>query len=113
MIVSVKPISKLIQAKSSQLWKPTSMIATRGHLLEFLKHEVKIGRMPAALLPLQSGVGNVTNAVLAGLLDSPFENMASFTEVIQDGMTDLLDAGKLKMASATAFSLSPEAGPAF
>ncbi len=84
-----------------------------GHLLEFLKSEVKAGRMPASLLPLQSGVGNVTNAVLAGLLDSPFENMTSFTEVIQDGMLDLLDAGKLRMASATAFSLSPEAALRF
>ncbi|WP_376870312.1 acetyl-CoA hydrolase/transferase family protein [Albirhodobacter sp. R86504] len=94
--------------------KPDSTAkAIAGHLLEFLKHEVNLGRMPAALLPLQSGVGNVTNAVLAGLLDSPFENMTSFTEVIQDGMLDLLDAGKLRMASATAFSLSPEAALRF
>ncbi|WP_198144885.1 acetyl-CoA hydrolase/transferase family protein [Pseudorhodobacter aquimaris] len=87
--------------------------AIAGHLLDFLKHEVAVGRMPASLLPLQSGVGNVTNAVLAGLLDSPFENMTSFTEVIQDGMLDLLDAGKLSMASATAFSLSPEVAERF
>ncbi|ATG49888.1 acetyl-CoA hydrolase/transferase family protein [Celeribacter ethanolicus] len=84
-----------------------------GHLLEFLNHELKMGRMPKELLPLQSGVGNVTNAVLAGLLDSPFENMTAFTEVIQDGMLDMLDAGKLRMASATAFSLSPEAAMKF
>ncbi|WP_417278837.1 acetyl-CoA hydrolase/transferase family protein [Celeribacter sp.] len=84
-----------------------------GHLLEFLSHELKMGRMPKELLPLQSGVGNVTNAVLAGLLDSPFENMTAFTEVIQDGMLDMLDAGKLRMASATAFSLSPEAAERF
>ncbi|ELP91610.1 hypothetical protein EIN_445100 [Entamoeba invadens IP1] len=35
--------------------------------------------------------------------------MTAFTEVIQDGMLDLIDSGKLRMASATAFSLSPEA----
>jgi succinyl-CoA:acetate CoA-transferase len=34
--------------------------------------------------------------------------MTSFTEVIQDGMIDLLKSGKLLCASATAFSLSPE-----
>jgi succinyl-CoA:acetate CoA-transferase len=39
--------------------------------------------------------------------------MTAFTEVIQDGMLDLLDAGKLRMASATAFSLSPEAAQRF
>jgi succinyl-CoA:acetate CoA-transferase len=86
--------------------------AIAGHLLEFLRHEVAKGRMPASLLPLQSGVGNIANAVLTGLLDSPFENMTAYTEVIQDGMLDLLDAGKLRLASATAFSLSPEAAAA-
>ncbi len=83
--------------------------AIAGHLLEFFTHEVGRGRLPPSLLPLQSGVGNIANAVLTGLLDSPFEDMTAYTEVIQDGMLDLLDAGKLRMASATAFSLSPEA----
>lgn len=80
-----------------------------GHLMEFFRHEVALGRLPASLLPIQSGVGNIANAVLTGLVDSPFENLTAYTEVIQDGMLDLLDAGKLCMASATAFSLSPEA----
>lgn len=80
-----------------------------GHLLEFLGHEVKLGRLPASLLPLQSGVGNIANAVLTGLIDAPFENMTAYTEVIQDGMLNLLDSGKLRVASATAFSLSPDA----
>ncbi|MGO4408770.1 MULTISPECIES: acetyl-CoA hydrolase/transferase family protein [unclassified Brevundimonas] len=86
-----------------------SATAIAGHLIEFLQHEVKLGRLPAHLLPLQSGVGNVANAVLAGLADSPFENLTAYTEVLQDGMLDLLDSGKLTVASATAFSLSPEA----
>nr|WP_249731210.1 acetyl-CoA hydrolase/transferase family protein [Chelatococcus sp. HY11] len=86
--------------------------AIAGHLLEFFEHEVARGRLPPSLLPLQSGVGNIANAVLAGLLDSPFENMTAYTEVIQDGMLDLLAAGKLRMASATSFSLSPEAAAA-
>ncbi|MGE4307327.1 MAG: acetyl-CoA hydrolase/transferase family protein [Novosphingobium sp.] len=83
--------------------------AIAGHILEFLAHEVKLGRLPASLLPIQSGVGNIANAVLTGLVDSPFDAMTAYTEVIQDGMLDLLDEGKLRMASATAFSLSPEA----
>ncbi|AOX16543.1 acetyl-CoA hydrolase/transferase family protein [Kozakia baliensis] len=80
-----------------------------GYILDFLTHEVKKGRLPPSLLPLQSGVGNVANAVLTGMLDAPFEQMTAYTEVIQDGMLDLLDSGKLTVASATAFSLSPEA----
>jgi len=82
--------------------------AIAGYFLDFLKNEVKQGRMPANLLPLQSGVGNIANAVLAGLLDSDLENLTSYTEVIQDGMVDLIDSGKITVASATAFSLSPE-----
>jgi succinyl-CoA:acetate CoA-transferase len=79
------------------------------HLLDFLAHEVARGRLPESLLPIQSGVGNIANAVLTGLVESRFSNLTAFTEVIQDGMLDLLDSGKLRMASATAFSLSPEA----
>jgi succinyl-CoA:acetate CoA-transferase len=80
-----------------------------GHLIEFLEHEVGRGRVPPGLLPLQSGVGNVANAVLAGLAESPFEDLAAYTEVIQDGMLSLLRSGRMTVASATAFSLSPAA----
>jgi succinyl-CoA:acetate CoA-transferase len=79
-----------------------------GHILEFLSWEVQQGRMPANLLPLQSGVGNIANAVLFGLEEGSFEGLTSYTEVIQDGMVRLLKSGKLTCASATAFSLSPE-----
>ncbi|MEL4505484.1 acetyl-CoA hydrolase/transferase family protein [Luteococcus sp. H138] len=78
------------------------------YLLDFFDVEVKAGRLGKSLNPLQSGVGNIANAVLAGLKDGHFENLTSYTEVIQDGMVDLLDSGKLTVASATAFSLSPE-----
>jgi succinyl-CoA:acetate CoA-transferase len=83
--------------------------AIAGHLLDFLQNEVKAGRLPPTLLPLQSGVGNTANAVMAGLLDGPFDRLSAYTEVMQDGMLALLDAGKLEVASATAFSLSPDA----
>jgi succinyl-CoA:acetate CoA-transferase len=79
-----------------------------GHILDFLGWEVKKGRIPASLLPLQSGVGNIANAVLFGLQEATFENLTSYTEVIQDGMIALLRSGKLTCASATAFSLSPD-----
>jgi succinyl-CoA:acetate CoA-transferase len=78
-----------------------------GHIMDFLDQEVKKGRLPPGLLPLQSGVGNIANAVLKGLNDGPFENLTAYTEVIQDGMIDLMKSGKLRCASATAFSLSP------
>ena len=80
-----------------------------GHIIEFMQHEVKLGRLPAHLLPLQSGVGNIANAVLAGLNKGPFENLTAYTEVLQDGMLEMLRSGKLTSASATALSLSPPA----
>ena len=79
------------------------------YIIDFLVHEMKHGRLPQHMLPIQSGVGNVANAVLAGLLHGPFENLLGFTEVLQDGMLDLLRAGKMKRASATAISLSRSA----
>ncbi|HSN15472.1 MAG TPA: succinate CoA transferase [Anaeromyxobacteraceae bacterium] len=78
-----------------------------GHIIDFLSAEVKAGRLPKTLTPLQSGVGNIANAVLVGLNEGPFERMTSYTAVIQDGMMDMLDSGKLTVASATAFSVSP------
>jgi succinyl-CoA:acetate CoA-transferase len=80
-----------------------------GHILEFLEHEVQKGRIPHELLPIQSGVGNIANAVLQGLTHGRFEGLTAYTEVVQDGMLDLIAAGKMRVASATAFSLSPTA----
>ena len=82
--------------------------AMSGHLIEFFSHEIKMGRLPQNLLPLQSGVGSVANAVVSGLVNSPFENLIVYTEVVQDGMFDLIDAGKLSFASGTSITPSPE-----
>lgn len=79
-----------------------------ANFLDFLEHEVRHGRLTYDGYVMQSGVGNVPNAVMAGLMDSKFENIQAYTEVIQDGMVDLIDAGKMSVASATSFSLSPE-----
>ena len=79
-----------------------------GNFLDFLENEVKAGRLAYDGYVMQSGVGNVPNAVMAGLLDSKFENIQAYTEVIQDGMLDLIDSGKMTVASATSFALSPE-----
>lgn len=89
-------------------FKPPDEASRRiaGHVIEFFQHEVKKGRLPQHLLPLQSGVGNIANAVMAGLNDGPFEQLTAYTEVLQDGMLDMLLSGQLVSASATAFSLS-------
>ena len=78
-----------------------------AHLMDFFAHEIRRGRLTDRLLPLQSGVGNIANAVLLGLADAGYKGLAAYTEVIQDGMLELLKNGTLRMASATSFSLSP------
>jgi len=83
--------------------------AIAGHILEFFEHEIARGRLPRGLLPLQSGVGNVANAVMAGLGSGPFEGLTAYTEVLQDGMLELIRSGRMTLASATGLSLSPEA----
>jgi acetyl-CoA hydrolase len=52
-----------------------------NHLIELLEHEVKHGRLPKNLLPIQSGIGNIANAVIGGLADSKFEHLKVWTEV--------------------------------
>ncbi|CDS02617.1 hypothetical protein LRAMOSA00022 [Lichtheimia ramosa] len=82
--------------------------AIAGHLIEFLSHEVRHGRLPKNLLPIQSGIGNIANAVIGGLADGPFEDVSVFTEVLQDTFLDFFESEKLKYASATSIRFSPE-----
>ncbi|MEF3255035.1 MAG: acetyl-CoA hydrolase [Deferribacterales bacterium] len=84
--------------------------AIAGHILDFFEHEVKKGRLPQNLLPLQSGVGSIANAVVGGLCKGKFENLSVYTEVLQDTMLDLFDTGKLLYASACSLSLSETPG---
>ncbi|MEZ0481689.1 acetyl-CoA hydrolase/transferase family protein [Planococcus sp. SSTMD024] len=77
-----------------------------GHLLDFLRGEVRAGRLSENLPPLQSGVGSVANAVLHGLIDSEFKGLQLYSEVLQDAVFDLLDSGKALFASGSAITLS-------
>lgn len=82
--------------------------AIAGHILEFLKKEKKLGRLPDGL-PYQSGVGNIANAVLGCMATDPeFEPISLYTEVVQDSIFQLIDHNKLKMASTCALTFSRE-----
>ena len=61
---------------------------------------MKLGRLPKGHAAAAVGRGNVANAVLAGLLDGLFEDLLGFTEVLQDGMLELIKRGKMAAASA-------------
>jgi acetyl-CoA hydrolase len=91
--------------------KPTAATDQIGeNVARFLVAEMKAGRIPSTFLPLQSGVGNIANAVLAALGASkdipPFE---MYTEVLQDSVVPLLENGRCTFASTCALTLSIEA----
>jgi succinyl-CoA:acetate CoA-transferase len=80
--------------------------AIASHLVAFFEQEVAAGRLAPNLGPLQAGIGNIANAVMCGLLNSSFENLQMYSEVLQDSTFDLLDAGKLQFASGSSITLS-------
>jgi len=80
------------------------------NVAEFLVCELRKGRIPAGFLPLQSGVGDIANCVLAALGAHreipPFE---MYTEVLQDSVVSLLESERCTFASTCALTLSPDA----
>jgi succinyl-CoA:acetate CoA-transferase len=82
--------------------------AIASHLVRFFEDEIIAGRLTSSLLPLQAGIGTIANAVLAGFVNSPFQHLTMYSEVLQDSTFDLFDAGKLEFASGSSITLSPE-----
>lgn len=85
----------------------TKMIG--ANVCRFLIGEMKAGRIPSSFLPIQSGVGNVANAVLYGLADAkeipPFQ---MYTEVIQDAVIELMKNGRCSFGSTSSLTVSNE-----
>ena len=79
------------------------------NVCKFLAGELRAGRIPKGFLPLQSGVGNIANAVLHGLeTSSEIPQFEMYTEVIQDAVIDLMEKGKCRFASTCALTFSDE-----
>jgi succinate CoA transferase len=80
-----------------------------ANVAAFLAGELKSGRIPASFLPIQSGVGETANAVLKALGDNPeIPSFEMYTEVIQDAVIDLMKAGRIRFASGSSLTLSPQ-----
>lgn len=105
-IVAIVPSDRPDKVRElSEPDEQTKQIA--AHLMEFLEKEQHIGRLPQPLLPLQSGVGSIANAVLQGLQDSRFTGLQMYSEILQDAVFSLIESGKVTMASGCAFTPSP------
>lgn len=90
-------------------FKPVDEISAviGSHVADFLKEEVRQGRLPKNLGPLQSGVGSVGNAILASLTASGFRDLEMYTETMQDAVLELIETGVIRRVSTTSVSLSP------
>ncbi len=87
---------------------PTTM-KIGENVADFLAREMKEGRIPPAFLPIQSGVGNIANAVLGAMGAHPdIPPFQLYSEVIQDSVIDLMLEGRVTFASGTSLTLSTE-----
>lgn len=95
-------------------FKPIDPITQKigENVAEFLAAERKAGRIPGGFLPIQSGVGNIANAVLGALGESdeipPFE---MYTEVIQNSVIDLIKKERVTFATGTSLTVSEDMLP--
>lgn len=79
------------------------------NVVNFLLNELKLGRIPAEFLPLQSGVGNINNAVMKRLGKNPaIPPFMMYSEVLQESVVGLLEEGKITGASASSLTVSPD-----
>ncbi|MDR2675043.1 MAG: succinate CoA transferase [Opitutaceae bacterium] len=79
-----------------------------ANVAEFIANEIAVGRIPREFLPLQSGVGNIANAVLGALGTNPdIPDFQMFSEVIQDSVIGLIRSGKCKFATGTSLTIAP------
>ena len=90
--------------------EPTPVTDCIGqNLADFLDSEMKVGRIPPRFLPLQSGVGNIANAVLSAIAQrGEIPDFEMYTEVLQDSAVPLLESGRCAFASTCALTLSPK-----
>lgn len=74
----------------------------------FLASQIRCGVIPKEFLPVQSGVGNIANAVLGSLGSNkeipPFK---MYTEVIQDSVINLMKEGNVSFVSGCSLTIVP------
>ena len=88
---------------------PVNEVTTRigQHVAEFLAAELRCGHIPKTFLPIQSGVGNVANAVLGAMGAHPeIPRFQMYTEVIQDSVIALIQQDRCSFVSGTSLTVS-------
>ena len=79
------------------------------NVVAFLLNELKMGHIPKEFLPIQSGVGNIGNAVMQGIGEHPdIPPFMMYTEVFQDSLVQLMENGDILGASTSALTVTAE-----
>lgn len=113
--IDPKKIIGVVPSNASESIKPFTAPDEISHkigenICNFLASQLREGMIPKDFLPIQSGVGNVANAVLYGLGENPeIPHFQMYTEVIQDAVMDLMQEGKCTFASTCALTFSDDA----
>jgi succinate CoA transferase len=77
------------------------------NVANFLVKEIALGHIPESFLPVQSGVGNIANAVLASMGNNDaIPQFNVYTEVIQDAVIELMKKDRVKFASGCSLTVS-------
>ena len=79
------------------------------NVADFLAADMRRGIIPSTFLPLQSGVGNIANAVLGALgRDTTIPAFEMYTEVLQDSVVNLIREGRVKFGSTCSLTVTNE-----
>ena len=77
------------------------------NVASFLAGELNKGTIPKEFLPIQSGVGNIANAVLGSLGSNPdIPAFKMYTEVIQESVIELMQKGEISFASGCSLTVT-------
>ncbi len=111
--IDPKKIVGVVRSRHADEVKPFKPVDDVTRLIgenvaNFLAGELRAGRIPSGFLPIQAGVGNVSNAMLSALAEHPdIPDFEMFTEVVQDSCIPMLESGRLRFASSCALTLTP------
>ena len=79
------------------------------NVVNFILGDMRRGTIPPTGLPIQSGIGNVANAVLKALESSTeLPPLDLYSEVLQDSVIELMEHGRVRAGSTCSLSLSQE-----
>ncbi len=97
------------QADEVKDFSPVTDVTTRigQNVAEFLASEIRNGHIPKSFLPIQSGVGNIANAVLGAMGEHPdIPRFQMYTEVIQDAVIELVKQDRCSFVSGVSLTVT-------